>query len=161
MNQEYLKSILNYDAETGLFTWKVKMGSLATIGKVAGSLHREGYICIMILGKEYKAHRLAFLYMTGSFPNIVDHINSVKNDNRWENLRECTKLENAHNRKLSPLNTSGIKGVSWCESKSKWIGAVTYKGKQTAKGFRTKEEAAAYVQTLRSNLHKEFTNHGQ
>jgi hypothetical protein len=161
MNQEYLKSILNYDAETGLFTWKVKMGSLATIGKVAGSLHREGYICIMILGKEYKAHRLAFLYMTGSFPNIVDHINSVKNDNRWENLRECSKLENAHNRVISPLNTTGIKGVTWCNTDKCFRGNVTFKGKRYMKRFKTKEEAATYVQEMRSSLHKEFTNHGQ
>lgn len=160
MNQEYLKSIINYDPETGIFTWRVKMGSLATVGKIAGSLHREGYVCIMILGKEYKAHRLAFLYMTGSFPIVVDHINSIKDDNRWGNLRECTKLENAHNRKLSSLNTSGVKGVSWCESKGKWTGSITYKGKQTYRTFKTKEEATLFVQTLRETLHKEFANHG-
>lgn len=72
------------------------------VGREAGTKHRKGYIYIKIGQRKYAAHRLAFMYMEGTWPeHEVDHINRVKDDNRWENLRRVTNLENASNRDYS------------------------------------------------------------
>ena len=71
-------------------------------GTIAGSPDAYGYLQIMIDGKMYKAHRLAFLYMLGDFPpNNVDHINGKPGDNRWINLRAVTQKQNTQNRKAT------------------------------------------------------------
>lgn len=86
-----LKELLTYDPETGVFIWRGWRSGSAVAGSVAGSLHSDGYVCIKIGRCLYRAHRLAFLYMTGSRPiGQVDHINMNRADNRWCNLRETS-----------------------------------------------------------------------
>lgn len=103
LSQEYLKSILHYDPETGILSWKVDRRRVK-IGQIAGYLCL-GYVAIGIDGKLYKGHRLAWLYMTGEWPkDEIDHINRTKHDNRWVNLREATKEQNCDNRKGSRLD---------------------------------------------------------
>jgi hypothetical protein len=111
---ERLKEILHYDPLTGLFTWLVTVNYNAKAGSIAGTLNKSGYILIMIDRKSYRAHRLAFLYMTGEWPkNLVDHKPpGVKSDNRWENLREATYSQNACSRKTQEGTKSGLKGVT-------------------------------------------------
>ena len=89
-----LQEILAYDAETGVFTWKVHRGGTATKGSVAGTLSDTGYIHIKVNGTLYKAHRLAYKYVTGKEPEIINHINHVRTDNRWVNLESITQEEN-------------------------------------------------------------------
>lgn len=97
LTQEYLKSRLRYDPETGHFTWISELARWS--GKRAGSSDSAGYIAIEIDGRGYKAHRLAWLYVHGRMPaDQLDHINRDKADNRIENLRECTHAENCMNR---------------------------------------------------------------
>ena len=99
ITQEYLKSILSYDPETGLFTWLVQKGARALVGSIAGTIRNNGYLKINIDKQLYYAHRLAHLYMTGEWPkNHIDHINGIKNDNHWCNLREATYSQNNKNR---------------------------------------------------------------
>ncbi|EHL6353356.1 HNH endonuclease, partial [Escherichia coli] len=106
-----LTSSLNYNPETGVFTWKIASGS-SSIGKVAGfkTNSQADYLSIRINGKSYLCHRLAWFYMKGCWPKgLIDHINGVKNDNRISNLREVTRGQNKTN-SVSSSNT-GIKGV--------------------------------------------------
>ena len=112
MKQEELKQILDYDPDTGLFRWKIKPRSQTDLGDIAGTLC-QGYIRITINKKNYYAHRLAWLYMTGQWPvNTVDHINRIRNDNRISNLREATDQEQQFHLGEYKNNTSGFKGVS-------------------------------------------------
>jgi hypothetical protein len=142
LTQEYLKSILSYNPQTGLFIRLITSSANAVEGDTAGCLH-DGYIDIKINYKAYRAHRLAWLYMTGKWPeDEVDHIiNGITNDNRWINLREATHNQNSKNRKLNVNNASGFKGVH--KEKNKWRASVSINKVQTFIGlFNTPEEAA-------------------
>lgn len=103
INQAYLKSILDYEPETGIFRWKiVKRGwrgkTIAFPGDRAGHIERDGYWRISIDGKFYLMHRLAWLWMTGDWPEIViDHKDRDKGNNKWANLRDATYSENSRN----------------------------------------------------------------
>lgn len=103
---------------------------------------------IGIDGTRYLAHRLAFLYMTGAWPDCdVDHINLDRADNRWGNLRQATRSQNMANGKLRSSNTSGFKGVTWVSRLSKWRAEIVKDGRKKAIGhFATPECAhAAYM----------------
>ena len=125
LTQEILKELLRYNPETGVFVWKVKAARCVEIGDIAGCLARTGYNQIKVAKKSYRAHRLAFLYMTGSFPpNQIDHINHIRDDNQWLNLRAVTHQENHKNRTKNKNNTAGITGVSWHKHTNKWYSRI-------------------------------------
>lgn len=106
----------------------------------------------------YKAHRLAFLYMEGSFPRSdVDHINREPSDNRWANLRRATRSENNRNTRLYRNNTSGMRGVSWDKSKQKWVANGRLHGVLKKLGsFTDKEEAGRVAAAWRAEHHGDF-----
>lgn len=134
ITQQYLKSILYYDPETGLFYWicnrpKVKSGS------IAGGMDELGYIKIKIDGKKYRAHRLAILYMTGKWPpNDTDHEDLNRANNKWENIRPATKSQNFGNQRKYSNNKSGIKGVCWDKDANKWLAQIQVKNKKIKLG---------------------------
>jgi len=122
---EVLRFMLHYCPNTGKFTWKVN-----SVGSNAGYADKRGYILICIFGIKYRAHRLAYLYMTGTFPDKqIDHINHVKSDNKWSNLRHVSGLDNSKNQKMHSTNTSGFTGVYWLKKKNKWMAQIFTKGK--------------------------------
>lgn len=94
IDQERLREILNYNPETGIFTWRSRKGRK---GARAGSVNNHGYVRIGLDGKQYQAHRLAWLYVHGWIPEFLDHINCIRHDNRIANLRPATKRENGRN----------------------------------------------------------------
>lgn len=122
LTQERLKELLDYDPETGIFTRKTNQGGRnGHFGATAGTQSRDGYIYIHIDRHKYASHRLAFLWMAGGWPaDQTDHINRVRTDNRWENLRDVTNAQNQYNTGLRSHNTSGHTGVSWDKSRQKW-----------------------------------------
>ena len=105
IDSDVLRDLVEYDPETGLFVNKVNRSPNAKIRSVAGSLQNTGYISIHIRGRKYLAHRLAYLYMTGGWPkNQIDHINGIRSDNSWANLRDCTNGQNMRNLKRDGKN---------------------------------------------------------
>jgi hypothetical protein len=117
---ERIHEVLDYNLKTGIFVWKVQQGSRALKGAVAGTL-KHGYILIQIDGKAYQAHRLAWLYVYGYFPEYeLDHRDRIKHHNWISNLREASNSCNIKNTGNRADNTSGIKGVSWDKSNNKW-----------------------------------------
>lgn len=161
ITQALLKEVLHYNPDTGHFRWLVASGRRAVVGAVAGHLRKDGYIHIGILGKIYKAHRLAFLYMTGDWPlGVTDHSDNNKDNNAWSNLRDCSITENMQNRKLQKNNTSGSKGVHFRKDIKKWTVQVSDKGIQRHLGFYVDKEVADLVATeARELYHGMYARH--
>lgn len=135
LTQAELKSYLHYNPETGIFTWAKRTSKSVCIGEIAGNTSFYGYIEIRLLGKLYKAHRLAWLYVYGKLPSgDIDHINRIRNDNRIENIRDIPHSLNIINQKLKTNNTSGIRGVSWDKSRNKWEVKLYINGKSKSLG---------------------------
>lgn len=156
-----LREVLDYNPKTGVFRWKVdRNGGQFPAGSVAGGIDELGYRRIKIDGKRYKAHRLAWLYMTGDWPpNDIDHKNRQPGDNRWKNLRSATESQNLANRPKPRNNSSGFKGVIWFgRGLSKpWLAQTNHHGRHIHIGmFATAEDAhKAYCRVFRK-LHGEF-----
>jgi hypothetical protein len=147
LTAERLRELLHYDPETGVFTWVARPRSgPSRVGQRAGGAERDGYVRLKVDGGRYSAHRLAWLYVTGAWPVAeVDHINGVRGDNRFSNLREATIWQNKANQKRHSDNAAGFKGVVW--SAYGWKAQIARGGRQIYLGlFKTPEEAhAAYI----------------
>lgn len=143
LTAEYLRSILSYDPESGIFTRKVHTASRAKVGDVAGSQSRGGYLRITVQSRLYQAHRLAWLYVYGTWPkDQLDHVNRVRTDNRIANLREVTNKQNQQNASKSSRNTSGHPGVVWHKQNSKWQATIMHNYKRRYLGCFTNIEEA-------------------
>lgn len=164
--QAELKKILHYDPETGLFTWTTSRRrpiSWIKPGDAAGHKCRDGYIRIMFSGKLHYAARLAFLFMTGEFPSgFVDHINRIKDDNRWINLRNAENKwsDNAQNVNVIKNSKSGYTGVTYDKNPArikKWVANIRHNKKLIWIGhFHTPEEAHAAYLAKKRELHPFF-----
>ena len=134
MTQAELKAALHYDPATGVFTWRSSAGQRRVqIGAVAGSVKATGYRELCVNGQCYVAHRLAWLYMTGRWPTAdIDHRNRSRDDNRFHNLREATRMQNGQNRKPRAGSASGFTGVS--RSGGKWCAVIMVAGRQRMLG---------------------------
>ena len=145
LTAEYLRSILDYNPDTGIFTRKVSTSRSVKVGDVAGSPNGRGYLQISVLSRDYLAHRLAWLHHFGVWPkDQLDHINRIRTDNRIANLREVTNKQNLQNAGKPSNNTSGHPGVHWNKQKSKWQVKITHNQKNIHLGyFSILEEAIA------------------
>ena len=146
ITQQRLKQLLDYDPTTGIFTWKVRRGGSAKAGSVAGCKKFDGYNYIKIDDKPCAAHRLAWLFIHGKFPNDqIDHINGVRDDNRIENLRDVDQFTNARNIAKRNDNTSGITGVCWHKVRNKWESRINIDGRKLHLGLFDCKATASYV----------------
>ena len=139
LTQERLKSLLNYNPETGEFTWLVSRRS-DLVGKIAGypSPYGSGkfYIKIRIDGRLYPAHRLVWLYTYGVWPeNQIDHIDQESLNNRLSNLRDVSRDENLKNKKAYKNNSTGVTGVYFHNGSQKWAAQIHVNGKQIHLGY--------------------------
>lgn len=156
ITQDRLKQLIHYDPQSGQMTWISHHQQTQLIGKSAGASDGAGYILIGIDRKLYRAHRLAFLYMTGSMPALVDHINGVKSDNRWNNLRASNKVGNAQNIHKSHRDSkTGLLGVEI--SRGKFAARISIRGKRIGLGtFNTAKEAHDAYMSAKRALHDSF-----
>lgn len=152
--QKRLQELFTYEANTGIFIRK-------STGKSAANIH-NGYVRVGIENKEYRAHRLAWLYMTGVMPKgIVDHKNHNKSDNRWDNLREVTHHENCKNMPQYVNNSSGSTGIYFHKRDKRWIAFVYVNGKKKHLGcFKDKSNAISARQNA-NITYGFYENHGK
>ena len=159
MNYDEINYWLSYNSKTGTLRWKNRPSNRVKIGDIAGCLNGFGYRRLKICGERFVAHRLAWLIMTGEWPDHeIDHINQDKDDNRWVNLRAATHSENNINTPLIMANnTSGYRGVSWHSQRSKWLAQIAKNGRHYHLGlFETKEDAYEAYKAAATYLHGIF-----
>lgn len=174
-SQEVLRQLLDYDPETGVLRWKergpdgFKTARSHSVwnAKHAGGLafrmaNDRGYLTSCVLGRRYSAHRVVWKWVTGQDPDHIDHINGVKADNRFSNLRNVAKVDNQRNRKKPSNNTSGVIGVTArSDLPGKWIAYIGEGGKTIKLGsFETKEAALAARRAAEERLGY-HENHGR
>jgi hypothetical protein len=132
LTADRLRELLNYDPETGVFTWLVSRSGTARSDTVAGWVKSNGYLYISVDGRIYRAHRLAWLSMNGVWPSgDIDHINCVRSDNRASNLREAKRYQNNANSRIMESNSVGLKGVTFNKQRCKYISQIqVYRNKK-------------------------------
>lgn len=155
LTQDIVRELLDYDPESGLLRWKKrdlkwfsggkhtperrqKSWNSRCAGRIAFTSRCYGYCSGRIFNVTFNAHRIIWLWMKGEWPEFIDHVNGVRDDNRWENLRKVSRSENCMNTAMKRNNTSGYKGVHWHSSTQKWKAEIKdeYLGV-----YLTKEEA--------------------
>ena len=144
MTQKELKTLLRYDKETGFFWWAKSVNRKIIVHSKAGCVNRHGYNQIKLNGKNYLAHRLAWLYEYGEFPpEEIDHINHDRFDNKIINLRTVLHKENSRNKSArSNRKSDGITGVHFNKRDKLWYAVIGVNGKQKHLGcFKEMEEA--------------------
>ena len=154
LTAEYLRSILDYDPETGIFTWKASTSRRVKAGDIAGSLDGLGYLRLSVRSRPYRAHRLAWLHTYGVWPkDQIDHINRIRTDNRISNLREVSHKQNGQNRSKPSNNTSGHPGVVWHKRISKWQVKIKHNYKYIHIGYFTNLEDAVAARKAAEKLY--------
>lgn len=160
LTQTELKNILRYDSKTGLFYWAAARKSIR-VGDIAGDFSGR-YVRIKISQRQYPAHCLAWLYMTGAWPNSgLDHRDTDYQNNKWENLRKATPVQNCANRKpLQNKKYTPLKGVTFQKQgnrKKRWMATIRIAGRKKFIGYySTPEQAHAAHMTIAKKLHGEF-----
>lgn len=152
LSADRLRELLHYDSETGVFRWKLKTSNRIKIGEPAGGkLSNFGYFRIGIDGVVYQAHRLAWLYVHGRWPDgQLDHINGCGSDNRIANLRDVPQTTNMQNLRAARKDSKcGLLGVS--TNGKKWRSRILINGVAKHLGtFETQELAhEAYIEAKR------------
>lgn len=177
LTQETLKKLLHYDPDTGLFIWRARDrcwfptdGSFKTwntkfAGKSTGCVrtHHSGksYVVIGIFNKLRQAHRLAWLYVYGKFPeNEIDHQDGDGCNNKIKNLRDATRIENGRNIRLPADNTSGFLGVCWDNSREKWMARIKANNRDVYLGRFDLLEDAIKARKAANIKYSYHPNHG-
>lgn len=156
---DYLRSILSYDPDTGIFRWRASVSNRSA-GALAGTYNPKGYLRISINDRAFSAHRLAWLYVTGKWPNLqIDHVNRNPADNRIANLQEATPAQNSANKRRHKENHSGLRCAYPSHRKSKpWASRIGTGRRYIHLGhFDTPEEAHAAYVAASAKFHGDFS----
>lgn len=143
ISHDELLRILRYDPDSGEFFWRVYRNNKAYPGGKAGSIYPSGYVIINIKAKLYRAHRLAWFYMTGEWPTgLLDHEDGDRVDNRWGKFRPADPTQNSANSKMPVTNTSGYKGVYFSKHAKPWRAQISLNSKTKNLGYYDTPELA-------------------
>lgn len=153
ITQEIIKELIDYNPETGRCFWKersckhfidgekhnsatkAKIWNCKYFGKEINGVNEGRYFRIRLFRKDYKLHRVIWLYMTGEWPDQVDHIDGDRSNNKWENLRNVNRSQNLRNQKVRSTNTSGVMGVHWYKNLCKWVATIYAENRNIHLGY--------------------------
>lgn len=155
LTKEYVNSILLYEKDTGVLRWRNQQSNRVKPNSVAGSINSEGYVCLDIRARPYRAHRIIWLMEYGNFPNgQIDHIDGNRANNRLENLREVSNKQNQENKKTMAKSVSGHKGVTWHSRDKVWQARIGHNMKSKHLGsFRNVEDAISAYKEAALQIH--------
>jgi hypothetical protein len=147
LTAELVRSLFDYGAHSGQLWWRVGNAHRVRAGDSAGCVDTKGYRVVGIGGRNYKAHRIIWLMMTGAFPkHQIDHADGDPSNNRWENLREATRIQNSQNCGRRRNNSSGYTGVvlerGGGRKTPRWRAYIKVNGTPLHLGFFGSPEAA-------------------
>lgn len=165
-SQKEIKSIFSYDENTGVFTWRDDRYARKVKGLEAGwttsqKNRRTKYIHMRIDGVTYRAHRLAWMYMYGEWPEYIDHIDGDGTNNRISNLRSVSKYESAKNKPLQLNNKSGCSGVRFYKPLGKWLARIGVNGTRVHLGYFDLIEGAIKARKEAEIKYGYHKNHGR
>lgn len=108
-----LHDLIKYEPDTGVLRWRRSgRGRAMRAGDVAGCLTEYGYRVVVVGGRRYRAHRLAWFMVHGVWPtHEIDHINGLRDDNRISNLRDVPHGDNIRNTAVTRRSALGVCGV--------------------------------------------------
>lgn len=175
MQADELARLLDYDAETGILTWRRRSPSMMErpelcacwnrqhAGRPAGTKNSHGYMSIRIGRRQIGAHRVAWLLSNGEIPgdHQIDHLNGVRDDNRLANLRLATVAENNRNMRLQRRNSSGLHGVAFSEQYQCFVSRITVNKKLVHLGHFPSLLDAAAARKSAELAHSFHPNHGR
>jgi hypothetical protein len=174
LTYDIARQLLKYEPDTGKLFWLERPNEFFKLPRDAKSwnmryaltealtaVDTRGYRHGNILSKLYRAHRVAWLITTGLWPDDkLDHLNGVRDDNRWENLREVSGAENNRNTVRQCSNTSGVNGVSWFKPTQKWRAYITVDGRPKHLGFFSDVEEAGAARAAANIKYGYSARHG-
>ena len=155
MSPSLVREYLDYDPHTGIFIWKVRVGR-SVIGSRAGDVDGKGHRRIGIAGRRFGEHRLAWVWMTGSWPTSgveVDHINGVGTDNRFGNLRLASRSQNEANTRGHTDSQVGLKGVSFDSRRGTYYARIFVEGQRIWLGRHDCPAAAHLAYIMAADKH--------
>jgi hypothetical protein len=166
----YIRECLAYFPETGVLVWlarpethfkdvhRMRVANSKYAGKIAGSRNPDGYLYIGMRGSLYLAHRVIWKLVTGKDPlNEVDHVDRIRDNNRWKNLREADPSQNRCNTGMRYNNTTGLKGAVLDPKLKQYRAAIGHKGSKIYLGlYPTAEAAHAAYSKAADSLHGTF-----
>lgn len=158
LTAEVVRDMLDFDSETGVFTWRRDIWRGPKKGEAAGYVYRGRYYRIRLRRATYSAHRIAWLHHYGSWPDgMIDHKDGDGLNNSISNLRDVTPQINCQNqRKPQKRNKLGVLGVR--QLKDRFRADIRVGNRSFSLGlFSTVEEAStAYIKAKRE-LHEGCT----
>jgi hypothetical protein len=157
LTPEYVRSLLEYDPESGLLRWKIDRGGGIKAGDIAGS-KSDSCVFVSIHDKPMRIHRVIWFIVTGKWPKeCIDHIDRNPFNNKWNNLREATKAENNRNSKFKPNNTTGHTGIRIRKNYGAYEARIMANGQEIHLGsFKTLEKALETRRKAEIKYHGEF-----
>lgn len=159
LTQEQVRALFDY-REDGYLVWKIKPSKSVARGSLAGSSpeKNEEYRRVKINGWDYAVHRVIYLWHYGESPQVVDHIDRDKRNNRIENLRAATIAQNAWNVDIRTDGKVPYKGITYRPEKKKpWIFELRANGKRVIhQSFSSLKEAVAAAREARRVYHRSF-----
>lgn len=157
LTKKRIEEVLGFDAENGVFTWKIYRGGIRKVGDKAGSIDSKGYLQISIDGRTYLAHRLVWTITHGKWPDHhIDHIDRNPLNIVPSNLRACTHAQNHQNEGVRSDSSSGVTGVSFVKRSGKWLAYINVDGKRKRLGLHENFEDAVAARIKAKKEYHQF-----